>query len=361
MKFAFLCVAFLRLLVIARKVQALHVVDRTSTMPTTSTTTSGRRQALIQTSGLLTSCAPLITNASKLTKSEAKTPAAESAQSPIFLADSSSTMFDMYQVETDASSAMQPHLNRLASKENVMERLAAIPSGAIWLGEHHSSLQDHQLQLQILKDLHSRRKPGMSLVLGLEQVEIQFQPILDLYNQGSISLDDMRVGVQWDIRWVWPFDIYRDIFRVARDELAIPLLALNVNREDLLLVQRNGLPGLPRDRLLTYIPDAPGFATFCQQESFKHYVNYVIQPSYVMHRDLGLLKVQQQKQDHDQESLNRTMSFRSFLSGRLLWDEAMASAAFKWTRQHKNSLIIGLVGLDHGLFIHCAAPTHSSA
>ena len=44
------------------------------------------------------------------------------------------------------------------------------------------------------------------------------------------------------------------------------------------------------------------------------------------------------------------MSFRNFLSGRILWDEAMASRAAAWTRANPGGLLVGLVGADHVKF-----------
>ena len=52
------------------------------------------------------------------------------------------------------------------------------------------------------------------------------------------------------------------------------------------------------------------------------------------------------------EKLDETMPFRNFFSGRILWDEAMASAAYSWTKQNDGGLIVGLVGADHVKFQH---------
>lgn len=41
------------------------------------------------------------------------------------------------------------------------------------------------------------------------------------------------------------------------------------------------------------------------------------------------------------------MTFGRFLSGRLLWDEGMASSAFSWCADNPQGLLIGLVGADH--------------
>ena len=44
------------------------------------------------------------------------------------------------------------------------------------------------------------------------------------------------------------------------------------------------------------------------------------------------------------------MSFTNFFSGRILWDESMASNAYKWTKSNDGGLMIGLVGADHVKF-----------
>jgi len=88
----------------------------------------------------------------------------------------------------------------------------------------------------------------------LEQVQVKFQPILDDYIAGKLTASEMRQQVEWDKRWMWPFEVYRPVFETAR-ELKIPLVALNVNSEDLALVEKDGLPGLPRDVMKQYIVD----------------------------------------------------------------------------------------------------------
>ena len=92
------------------------------------------------------------------------------------------------------------------------------------------------------------------MAIGLEQVQQAFQPVLDEYVAGKISLDKMRFMTQWDKRWTWSFDNYKSIFETAK-QLQIPLLALNVDSEDLSLVEKEGYPGLPKDRLRKYIKD----------------------------------------------------------------------------------------------------------
>ena len=125
--------------------------------------------------------------------------------------------------------------------------------GALWLGEHHNSIKDHSLQKEIIEAIQTQRK-GSPIAIGLEQVQIQFQPALDDYIQGKISLAEMKSKVEWEKRWFWSFEGYAPIFELARKN-KIPLIALNVNSEDLAEVEKAGLAGLPPSQLKQYIKD----------------------------------------------------------------------------------------------------------
>ena len=139
-----------------------------------------------------------------------------------------------------------------------LNKIATTKGGTLWLGEHHNAVADHNLQVEILRQIAARRdrnKIGGPVAVGLEQVQVKFQPVLDAFTAGKISSDEMRIGVEWDTRWIWPFEGYQPVFEVAR-ELRMPLIALNVNSEDATLVEKGGFPGLPTDRLQEYIRDA---------------------------------------------------------------------------------------------------------
>jgi hypothetical protein len=175
-------------------------------------------------------------------------------------------------------------------------------------------------------------------------VQVQFQRVLDAYIAKVISASEMKSQVQWNKRWTWSFDNYLPIFETCR-ELSIPLIALNVDSEDLGLVELGGFPNLPREKLQKYINDPVGFAQFASMEYYKTYVDYVISPSYDMHKEMGILRTTITGQQ-----LQEDMSFPRFFSGRILWDEGMASNAYQWTKAHEDGLMIGLVGADHVKF-----------
>ena len=270
--------------------------------------------------------------------------------------DSITSSFSSYQINPDASAKLDPSLSPVDPTKltQMLSNTSGNRGGAVWLGEHHNSVKDHKLQAQFIQNIYQNRKKqqqqksslGSSdkMAVGLEMIQVQFQPVLDAYISKQISDEELKQQVQWEKRWSWSFEGYLPIFQTCR-ELNIPLIALNVDSEDLGLVEANGLPGLSREKLQKYIPDPNGFAQFARNRYYKTYVDYVISPSYDLHKEMGILRTTITGQ-----SLEENMSFARFFSGRILWDESMASNAYKWVVNNPGGLICCLVGADHVKF-----------
>jgi len=225
----------------------------------------------------------------------------------------------------------------------------ATQKSAIFLGGHHNSISDHKFQAMAIREVHRERKKHSHLkhtqmAIGLEQVQSQFQPVLDDYVKSKISLNEMKSMVQWDRRWTWSFENYKEIFVAAKD-LGIRLVALNIDTEDMVIVEKEGYPGLSTKQLHKYIKDPIGFADFTKTLEFKTYTDYVIKPSFELHQRLGLLQYTMMGEQMESE-----MTFGRFLSGRLIHDEGMASSAFSWCADNPQGLLVGLVGADHVKF-----------
>mmetsp|Transcript_16593 Transcript_16593/g.34513 ORF Transcript_16593/g.34513 Transcript_16593/m.34513 type:complete len:430 (-) Transcript_16593:5-1294(-) len=253
-----------------------------------------------------------------------------------------------YQIIPDGSKKLNPTLKPISSSDlsKIFSMAKSKNGGALWLGEHHNSAMDHDLQANFICCVHDERNKGgdPKMAVGLEMVQVQFQPVLDAYVSGQITSEEMRRRVEWDKRWSWSFENYLNVFETCR-ELNIPLIALNVDSEDLGLVETGGFPALHREQIQKYIIDPSGFAEFAKTRYYKTYVDYVISPSYDLHKELGILRTTITGQ-----RLEEDMPFTRFFSGRILWDEGMASNAYKWSMSNPGGLIIGLVGADHVKF-----------
>jgi uncharacterized iron-regulated protein len=117
--------------------------------------------------------------------------------------------------------------------EAVLDDLAG--AGVIYLGERHTIRQHHELQNRVITDLARR---GVSLVLGMEQLESWQQHEIDRYNRGEIDFDGLAQAVQWSKRW-GNYQQYRAIVESAR-KFKIPIIGLNARSETIRKVARSG-------------------------------------------------------------------------------------------------------------------------
>jgi uncharacterized iron-regulated protein len=117
--------------------------------------------------------------------------------------------------------------------DDVVDDLASV--GVVYLGEHHTIQQHHDLQAQIVTDLAKRGKP---MVLGFEQLEAAQQPVIDRYNRGEMTFDELAKAVQWPMRWP-NYKQYQPIVEAAR-KFKVPILGLNARAETIRQVARGG-------------------------------------------------------------------------------------------------------------------------
>lgn len=109
------------------------------------------------------------------------------------------------------------------SFDELLERLSAVR--IVYVGETHTRMVDHRIQLHLLKHL-SHRLPD--LCLGVEMIDMSYQPVLDAWVQPGAG--DNRWFLEkthWYANWRFPFDLYADIFLLAQ-ERQIPIYGLNL-------------------------------------------------------------------------------------------------------------------------------------
>jgi uncharacterized iron-regulated protein len=125
---------------------------------------------------------------------------------------------------------------RLLTKAELLDYLARYP--IVYVGETHDSVDDHAVELEILKGLLERLPAGVAL--GLEMLRRPSQPEADAYIRGEMQEKDFhRV---WQRNWGNTFLYYREILRYSRDQ-GVPLVALNA-AADLKEAVRQGLDHL---------------------------------------------------------------------------------------------------------------------
>jgi uncharacterized iron-regulated protein len=179
----------------------------------------------------------------------------------------------------------------LISPESLLDRLSA--ARVIYVGETHTSLEDHRIQLQILEGLYRK---NTELALALEMFPRRVQPVLDRFAAGKLTEEDFIREVNWAEIWGYPFQLYRPLLAFARDK-GLRIIGLNAPREVVHKIARQGLVSLSPDERREI---AESFLT----EDPKH--------REVLAREF---------QRHGQEKIK---DFESFYAAQLAWDETMA-------------------------------------
>ncbi len=128
---------------------------------------------------------------------------------------------------------------RLLTEAELLDYLAAHP--VVYVGETHDSVDDHAVQLAILKGLQERF-PGQ-VALGLEMLRRPSQGEVDAYLRGE--LDDKAFLRVWQKNWgPYTLPYYRALLDFAKEH-RIPVRALNASNELKAAVMAKGLENLP--------------------------------------------------------------------------------------------------------------------
>lgn len=207
------------------------------------------------------------------------------------------------------------------------------------LGEHHAFRADHAMEADFLRAFASQRG-GRSVDLGLEMVAQPLQPVLDAFNRGDLSVDELPGALEWKTRWGWPFERYRPVFEAAR-AVGASCVALDVPSSVQKRVHREGLRCLEPVERAAFMPDTEGFVDSMLQPGFTDYCNSVVLPCYAEMLQGGQLGSRD----------SAVASRENFLSAQLLRDEAMATAAWRQfiVDERERSMVV-LVGYNHVRF-----------
>ncbi len=112
------------------------------------------------------------------------------------------------------------------------------------LGESHTSIESHRVQLQVLRALQRR---GRQVRVGLEMYPFTEQASLDRWNAGEWSEADLVDKSRWYEHWGYHWGYYRDVILFARAH-AMPLVAVNAPRELVTAVRQKGIANLPPEQ-----------------------------------------------------------------------------------------------------------------
>jgi Haem-binding uptake, Tiki superfamily, ChaN len=161
----------------------------------------------------------------------------------------------LYRIDYTDPPTMVPYLDNQEGKAVAVMAAQQL----LFVGEHPDSDADHVLAADLLSRLHARK--GKKLLLGLEQVQQRFQPVLDAYAAAPANSEEaeaaLRADTEWDIRWGHSFDSYLPLLRLAKSK-GLRMVALGVDSESLAKVAARGLEGLSSEERNQYVIDLKG-------------------------------------------------------------------------------------------------------
>jgi uncharacterized iron-regulated protein len=198
--------------------------------------------------------------------------------------------------------------------DDIIDRI--IDKTVIYIGERHSSYEDHRLQLEVIRKLFRR---GRKVAIGMEIFQRPFQKALDDYIEGKISEKEFLKASEYFKRWSIDYLLYREIIEFARAE-GIPLVALNLRSEIVKKVSKGGLDSLTEEEKEA-IPEDMDMS----DEDYKNRLREVFER-------------------HEGES------FDNFYQSQILWDETMAHSVDGFLKKNPGYQMVVLAGRGHIIY-----------
>lgn len=205
------------------------------------------------------------------------------------------------------------------TQQQILQELAK--ANVVYLGETHSSLEDHKAQLEILQVLHQQQP---KIAIAMEMFQRPDQDKLDQYLAGKITETQLIEQTEYEQRWGFPWEYYAPIMRFAKAH-QLPVLALNTPTEITRKVARNGLESLTIDELRLIPPLAE------------------IRTDNTDYRQM----VRESYEQHSQAGHGNSRSFERFFTTQVLWDETMAEAIAQFVKEKPDYQVIVLAGKGH--------------
>jgi len=193
-----------------------------------------------------------------------------------------------------------------------------LDSRVIYVGENHSTYEDHLLQLEIARALYEH---DSRLAIGMEMFTRASQPVLDRYLAGEIDEKSFLKESHYFTTWRFDYRLYRDIINFAKHN-HLPVIALNLEKNIVNQVFKAGGTNSLDDEAASLLPadrklDEPGYRER-------------IEAAYMMHGGQG-----------------QSGDFKGFLQAQALWDETMAETIAGYLEAHPDERMVIIAGRGH--------------
>ena len=194
----------------------------------------------------------------------------------------------------------------------------------VYLGESHTNADHHKLQADVIEALVRR---GRDVIVGFEMFTRPKQQDLNGWTLGWQTEAEFIEKSGWKTEWGFDFGLYRPIFDVTK-RCQLPMIALNVPRDWVKTVGRQGLKGLTQQQL-DQLPKEIDTNTKNHKDFFLAMIG-----GHPMAGPMG----------------------DNMYSAQVLWDTGMADSALKyWDRTPRNSktVIVIVAGVGHVAYNLC--------
>lgn len=189
----------------------------------------------------------------------------------------------------------------------------------VLIGEVHDKPAAHELQLSIIRSLQDHKQ---RMAIGMEVMQSNSQQQLDDWVSGKMTEEQFQhVFAQ---NWTYDWRLYRDIFLFARDN-KIPLIALNVPRETVIKVSRQGYKALTEEER----KGLPAGTNADLNNTHTEFLKRAFQPLF--------------------ESVSNGRVFQYFCEAQTLRNSGMAMTAAHYVEQHPKTKMVLLTGIWHAV------------
>jgi uncharacterized iron-regulated protein len=186
----------------------------------------------------------------------------------------------------------------------------------IYVGESHDRFEHHRVQLEVIRELHKKNK---NIAIGMEMFQKPFQKVIDDFINGIIEEREFLKQTEYFKRWGLDYSFYREILSHAR-EYGIPVIGLNIRREIISKVSKEGLHSLT-DKELEEVPEYIDLSDKDYRQKLRSFF--------------------------EKHSNPQDRNFDFFYQAQVLWDETMAYNLDEFMKQNPGYQVVVIAGAGH--------------
>jgi len=199
---------------------------------------------------------------------------------------------------------------------------ALADTGVLFVGESHTDIEFHRVQLRVLEELVAA---GREVLIGLEMYPYTEQEYLDAWVAGEYDEQGFLDASRWYERWGYHWGYYREIFQLAREH-ELPMFAINAPRDVVRSVRKKGFDDLTEEEA-AHIPTQIDIDSDEQRQMFRAMFD-----------------------EEDEMHMQMTEEqWEGMFQAQCTWDATMGFNAVKALKEHggDNAIMVVLIGSGH--------------